>query len=78
MATQRACDKCGFFKTGIRRYGLSAQVPVPRRRPDGSRAYTTLGAGGIDLCPDCWETIARPKMNSSTFNARTAPAPKYG
>lgn len=78
MATQRACDHCRFFKPGIRRYGLSAQVPTDHRRPDGQKAYATRGAGGIDLCPDCWETIGKPKMNSTTFDARTAPFPKYG
>lgn len=73
MAIQRACDRCSFMKNGrVRRYVLSRaknsdpgpasrySLSTRERTPSGTiRSY---GAGSIDLCDDCWDQIARPRM----------------
>lgn len=86
MATQRSCDVCGFYRPdrvdgtpGVTRYTLERQV----KRPDGklrdgrvtSVRYTRQSRGGIDLCWECWDRIAKPKMRPE-LKGRTGPA-KY-
>lgn len=71
MSTQRACDVCHFYRQlpdgspAVHRYGLSRQVPVPgktRNNRAGSQAFKReRHYGGIDLCDQCWETIAQPR-----------------
>lgn len=49
----------------VHRYGLSRQVPVPgktRNNRAGAQAFKReRHFGGIDLCDECWERIAKPK-----------------
>jgi hypothetical protein len=83
MAVQRSCDVCGFYRPdrldgtpGVTRYTLERQI----RRPDGklregrtkSVGYTKQTRGGIDLCYECWERIAKPKMRPE-LRGRTGP-----
>lgn len=74
MAVQRACDMCKFYKPTVRRYGLATQVS--RRHPvirEGKRNIVaeTVRAGGLDLCPECWEATAGRNCRSG-FDPRTA------
>lgn len=82
MATQRSCDVCNFYRQNpdgspaVHRYTLERQI----RRPDGklregranSVGYTRVTRGGIDLCTQCWERIAKPKMRPE-LRGRTGP-----
>ncbi len=68
MSTQRACDVCAMYRqnrdgtSAVVRYGLSRQLPNGKLRPEGRPAFGRVGGfGGIDLCGECWERIAKPK-----------------
>lgn len=59
MATVRTCDICGFIRGRgeVKRYGLSRQIQ--ERKGSGHRHWS---AGGLDICDQCWEVKAKPKM----------------
>lgn len=79
---QRSCDVCHFYRqkldgtSAVNRYTLERQV----KRPDGkvregranSVRYTSQTRGGIDLCDECWERIAKPKMRPE-LRGKTGP-----
>ncbi len=86
MSTQKACDHCGFVRqkvvdgapvSAVTRYTLRREVDQTVPTPGGGRERRyQKSAGGIDLCDDCWERIARPRTNPnkgrSTGFRRTA------
>lgn len=60
----RYCDICKMGKQGrVHRYGLSRYTRTDKVRPDGHRYYKAdRSMGGIDLCDDCWEAVAKPNQ----------------
>ncbi len=65
VTTTRVCDVCGRQGVDVLRYGLNRQQPAR----DGRR-NTTWGAGGIDLCGECWQRIGRPKTRPHRVTKR--------
>lgn len=67
MTQQRACDVCGYYRqrvdgsSAVLRYGLSRQVPRSRDAEGRIEFGRERSKGGIDLCDQCWERIAKPK-----------------
>lgn len=65
MSTQRACDVCHFYRqrpdgtAGVKRYTLR----LDQRARHGGRLGTQKTMGSIDLCDQCWDSIAKPRTN---------------
>ena len=59
----RHCDVCRMApQNRVFRYGLSRYERTTRTRADGHVYYkANRSMGGIDLCNDCWERLAKPK-----------------
>lgn len=72
MSMQRACDICHMYRqrldgtAAVLRYGLSRQIPVPGKfrtgRLNSLAVKRERSFGGIDLCDECFDRVARPKM----------------
>jgi hypothetical protein len=67
---QRICDVCKHIKQGV-----DGQTTIHRftlRREVGTRFTGTrrqVGAGGIDICDECWEKICKPRTNPNKQRA---------
>lgn len=84
MAFARTCDVCHLAKqrldketmqpvNDVFRYGLSRQFYESIGGVE--RRYRMSSYGGIDLCGECWDTIAKPKTKPHT-RGKTGPKPK--
>lgn len=60
MAVIRKCDLCSGLRPPPSRYTLSHKTrSFNEEDPD---RVSTISAGGIDVCADCWKRIAQPRM----------------
>lgn len=67
MAVSRSCDVCGFYKQALDGSSLVRRYSLLRSEADRrGRETNTRGAGGIDLCDECWEKVGKPKMHVRT------------
>jgi len=73
MGVRKVCDVCQLARQrvdpltmepipDVRRYTLRREVDQTRENGERTKRYQK-SAGGIDLCGNCWERIAKPNMN---------------
>jgi hypothetical protein len=63
---QRICDVCSRMKQDAN--GVSTIHRYTLRREEGTRYTKTrkqTGAGGIDMCDECWTKICKPRTNAN-------------
>ena len=63
MADWRTCDICGIpssDKNPIIRFGLKRYKPY--KLENGRWSSHTDAAGSLDVCGECWEKYAKPRM----------------
>ena len=63
MADWRTCDICGIpnsDKNPIIRFGLKRYKPF--QMANGHWSSRTNAAGSLDVCGECWEKYAKPRM----------------
>lgn len=63
MADWKTCDVCGIPdnpKNPVLRFGLKRYTP--RKMENGHWSSETKMAGGLDVCHECWEKYAKPRM----------------
>jgi hypothetical protein len=66
MSIQRICDVCSRIKQDAN--GVSTIHRYTLRREEGTRYTKTrkqTGAGGIDMCDECWTKICKPRTNAN-------------
>lgn len=81
MGEQKWCDVCRMFRQkvdgtpDVKRYTLRREVDQTRENGERPRRFQ-MSAGGIDLCGECWEKIAKPRMNPNKSRRVAAWGPR--
>jgi hypothetical protein len=63
MADWKTCDICGIpdsQKNRVLRFGLRRMTMA--KGPTGIWGSRANAAGSLDVCNECWEKFARPRM----------------
>jgi hypothetical protein len=86
VTTRKTCDVCSLARikmvggepvSDVSRYTLRREAN--QRMVDGARLQRKQqGAGGIDLCGECWDRICKPNTNPRKANRRKLETPEAG
>lgn len=74
MAMLKACDVCGIpgpkgSPNPVVRFGLRRAAPA-EKLASGKWRSRTHSVGSIDLCRECWEKIAKPRIMRQKVSKR--------
>jgi hypothetical protein len=72
MSSWKTCDICGIpdsIKNRVKRFGLRR---MEIKKVDGKWTSRAHASGSLDICRECWEKYAQPRMQPQKGRKRVA------